>query len=73
MNNSNITILPGDNLFPFHKKIHNQIIVNSRGKIYRKKHGIIGWTIRETVGMATLNPKGISKINKSTMIGKINE
>lgn len=42
----------------------DQIIITSNGKTRRK-----GWTIREKIGIAIVNPRGIAMGKKSVIIG----
>lgn len=46
---------------------HDFIIITSRGKITRRRLRI-GWTVKETIGMAIVNPRGVKKASKSTII-----
>jgi hypothetical protein len=39
-------------------------------KIREQKKGTLGWAIRERIGVAIVNPRGVAAGNKSTIIGK---
>ena len=62
-----IEILPA-NEPKLNKGLHKQIVINSRGEAYHKQNRIIGWKVYETIGVAVVNPRGISKSNKLTVI-----
>ena len=63
---SPITVLLGDDSLN-KPNIHNQIMINSRGKIYRKFR-IIGFKVSEKIGIAIVNPRGIAKAKLNTVI-----
>jgi len=48
---------------PFH--------INSRGKLVDAypKVGVLGWTVKEVIGMAIVNPSGVANGKKSVIIG----
>jgi len=53
-----------------HLAAHRRLVITSDGKFRVKKNtGKIGFTVRETIGIAVINSRGISKGNKSVIIG----
>lgn len=59
-----IEILPADPL-PI-RKLHSHIIINSSGKCQLRSSRKLkfGWTVKEEIGIACINPRAISKISK---------
>lgn len=48
----------------------DEIVITSNNEtLIDKPSRLIGWTIRETIGLAIVNPRGIAKANKTTIIG----
>ena len=56
--------------------VHDQIIITSSGKVIevgpvgQPRRLILGWTIKETIGVAVVNTRGVSQGRKSVVIGK---
>jgi hypothetical protein len=45
------------------------VIIDSRdSRIHRDR--LLGWTITETIGIAVVNTRAISKLNKNVVIGE---
>jgi hypothetical protein len=59
-----IEVLPADPIPT--RKLHSYIIINSSGKCQlRKPRGLkLGWTVKEVIGIAVVNPRAVSKIVK---------
>lgn len=57
-----IEVLSADEPKKIH--VHSKIIINSKGRILVKKNRIIGWSVKETIGIGIINPKGINKLFK---------
>ena len=63
-----IEILPAD---PIHCKANDHLRINSEGKARKGNKRITWtWTVREVIGEAVINSRGITKGNKSIIIGK---
>lgn len=60
-----IEILPADE--PIQIDVYDHIIITSKGKITKRRRGI-GWTVKETIGIAIVNPRGVLRGSKSTII-----
>ncbi len=53
-----------------HLGAHRRLVITSDGKLRVKRNtGKIGFTVKETIGIAVINTRGISKGNKSVIIG----
>jgi len=69
---TNIEVIPGDE-HSIDVHIYDRIIITSKGQIEelpRIKPFILGWTVRESIGMAVVNARGVSKARKSVIIGE---
>ena len=62
-----ITVLPADPII--RADFQNKIIITSKGVTRKRWDGLIGWTVKETIGIAVVNTKGVSKGRKSVIIG----
>lgn len=60
-----IEVLPADELPK--KDEHDYLTISSKGKFGRKRR-TLGWTVTETIGTAVINPRGILKVSKSTIV-----
>lgn len=67
-----IEVLPADE--PRDKyQFHDNIIITSKGKIGLRgkvKPLTLGWTVRETIGVAVVNTRAIKHLSKSIIIGE---
>jgi len=61
-----ITVLPADKPEP---TVNEKIVVFSNGKIGKTKRGRIGFTCKEVIGIAIINPRAISSAIKNTCVG----
>lgn len=62
-----IVVLPPD--LPRKSDIHGHFFINAKGRMYRRKPmKVLGWTVTETMGLAVINPNGIDKGSKTTII-----
>lgn len=65
-----LIILPADPGM-VHLSAHRHLVITSDGKLRIKKStGKIGFTVKETIGIAIVNPRGVAKGKKSIIIGK---
>lgn len=64
---TDIEVLPADK--PTTLKLHDQVIITSRGKTRRKTKGL-GWSVQEVIGVAVVNIRGVKAGSKSVIIGK---
>ena len=63
-----ITVLPADPLVKM--DIERAIIITSKGITQRKTNKVtLGWKVKETIGIAVVNTRGVSKGRKSVIIG----
>lgn len=63
---TDIEVLPADK--PQTLKLHNQVIITSKGKTRRKTKGL-GWTVKEVIGISVVNIRGVKAGSKSVIIG----
>lgn len=61
-----IETLPADK--PIALSANKHLKISSRGRVYQK--GKIGWTIKEEIGIAIINMRGIAAGRKDTIVGK---
>jgi hypothetical protein len=55
-----------------HLEAHRRLVITSGGKLRVKRNiGKIGFTVKETIGIAIINTSGITKVNKSVIIGAL--
>lgn len=59
-----IEVLPADEIPGIHDRL---IVITSKGKL-QKRPRRIGFTVKETIGVAIVNPRGVMKASKSTII-----
>lgn len=67
-----IEVLPADEPKSIKLSIYDRIIITSSGVLDvlpAIKPFKLGWTIRETIGVAVVNARGITAGNKSIIIG----
>jgi hypothetical protein len=65
-----IEILPADTK-PTRDRLafQDQIIITSKGRTQRKhRHLNLGWTVRETISVAVINPRSLEKLTKKIII-----
>jgi len=66
-----IEILPGDDL---RINVNDHIVITSKrvmtDKPLRGARLKLGWTVKEEIGVAVVNPRGVSAGRKSVLIGK---
>jgi hypothetical protein len=62
-----IEVLPGDE----QAGPDEQVIVTSKGKVKTNPQRplVLGWTVRETISIAVVNTRGVSKGKKSVIVG----
>lgn len=62
-----IEVLPADE--PPVITVHDHLIITSKGKLERAGRRLkLGWTVKETIGMAIVNPRGVARGSKSTIV-----
>lgn len=66
-----IEVLPGD-ITAIH--VNDHIVITSKGIVTDKPlRGVrtlkLGWTVKETIGAAVVNPRGVARGRKSVVIG----
>lgn len=63
-----IEVLPADE--PRTIKFDEHIIITSKNKTLRANPNfVLGWTVKESIGVAVVNTRGVSKGRKSVVIG----
>jgi hypothetical protein len=66
-----IEVLPGDETLI---KANDNVFVTSKGIVTDKPLRVrklkLGWTVKEVIGAAVVNPRGVSKGRKSVVIGE---
>lgn len=68
-----IEVLPADEPKGTDVFVHDRIIITSKGKIEELPSFIpfrLGWTVKETIGIAVVNTSGVSAARKSIIVGK---
>lgn len=65
---TDIQVLPADEF----AGVDEQVIITPKGKVQTNPHRplILGWKVRETIGMAVVNARGVSKGRKSVVVGE---
>jgi hypothetical protein len=61
-----IEVLPADK--PAGLSANKHLKIGSHGRIYQK--GKIGWTVKEKIGIAIVNPRGVAAGRKNTIVGE---
>jgi len=52
-------------------KANSYFRITANGKIVRKGSRIIlGWTVKEFIGVAVVNPRGVARGKKSVIVGE---
>ena len=51
---------------------NNHLKIDSFGKVYRKIPGQLHlkWRVKEVIGIAIINPRGLAAANKNVIVGK---
>lgn len=66
---SEIEVLPADK--PRRCYCNHRIVLDSRGKIKKKPYEFkLGFTVRETIGVAVVNTRGVAAGKKSIIVGE---
>lgn len=60
-----IEVLPADELIDW----QDMMVIGSDNSGLRKAKFKLGWIVKETTGMAVVNPRGVTSGKKSTVIG----
>lgn len=50
-------------------ELHDYVIIDSSDEIGQVRDPISGWVVIEKIGIAAINPRGISAARKSVVIG----
>lgn len=50
-------------------ELHDYVIIDSSDEIGQVPDPVSGWVITEKIGIAIINPRGISAVRKSVVIG----
>lgn len=64
-----IEVLPADPVMSL--KANEHLRISSNGKVYKKGKGLkLGFTVKESIGVAIVNPRGVAKGKKSVIVGE---
>lgn len=67
-----IEVLPADKPMMIELTIHERIVINSKGQIEElpaSRPFKLGWIVKETIGIAVVNARGVAQGRKSVVIG----
>lgn len=67
-----IEVLSADDPKGTELSIHDRLVINSKGQIEELpsfRPLILGWTVKETIGIAVVNTRGVSAGRKSVIVG----
>lgn len=65
---TDIEVIPADE----QAGVDEQVIITSKGKVQTNPNRplVLGWKVKETIGVDVVNPRGVARGRKSVVIGK---